>query len=187
MSRRLLRLLSPFGLSICFFFLLASTSLPAFAYSTSSKFHSSMTSPMVNTSVLCQATILSFGWTQTGNGPAGFGCGGSAWEATTPTSADATYNMGSITNTGTYDLRAFITNHGNAPMDYVMEGTKRGGLVVIKDCFYNQAQGFAWETICQFTVNSNLVNNGWQLTVYEHSGAVNSYVMSSSAIQLLPA
>jgi hypothetical protein len=187
MSRRMLRVVSPFGLSICFLFLLANTSLPAFAASTASTSHSSITSTLVSTTVLCQATILSFGWTQTGNGPAGFGCGGSAWEAATPTSADATYDMGAITSSGTYDLRAFITDHATAPMDYVMEATKRGGVVTIKDCFYNQAQGLAWETICQFTVNSSLANNGWELTVYEHSGAVNSYTLSSSAIQLLPA
>jgi hypothetical protein len=187
MSRRMLRVVSPFGLSLCFFFLLASTSLPAFAATTTSTSQTSIAPRTVSTSVLCQATTLSFGWTQTGNGPAGFGCGGSAWQVATPTSADASYYMGSITSSGTYSLRAFITDHATAPMDYVIEATKRGGLITIKDCFYNQTQGLAWETICQFTVSSSLANNGWGLTVYEHSGAVNSYILSSSAIQLLPA
>lgn len=190
MSRRMYLILLATGLNVFILFTMVSTPTSVLAHdvsnrssspipNTSNKIHPSVASPNVNTNIVCQAAILTSGWIQTGNGPGA--CRDNAWEVETPTSDTAFYDLGTIGGAANYHLRAFITNSANAPMDYIITAfpTRR-----IADCFYNQVTGFTWEDICSFsTTNADF---GADLNITEQSGAVHSFIMSSSAIQALP-
>jgi hypothetical protein len=176
MSRRIFRTLSALGLSIFILFMLASIPVSA-------KSNNTTTPLTVNTNVICYPSTFftSNGWQETGNGPASSGCGGHAWETTTPTQNFVQYNLGVVSGSGstTYNLRAFITGDATAPMNYDIYAATNGTL--IKSCFFNQNTAIAWANICKFTVNAS---NGQALTIIEWSGAVHTYTMSASAIQI---
>ena len=134
----------------------------------------------INTNVLCAPTYFLYyiTWPETNNGPSGFGCGGHAWQTTTPTQSNAQYNMGTINGSANYTLRAFITDQATAPMNYDISV----GNTVIKSCFLDQAKALAWTTVCSFSVSSS--SNGQPLIIAEWSGAVHTYTLSASAIQI---
>lgn len=188
MSRRMYLILSWIGLSAFLLFMLVDTTPIAFAHGASNqphpfihnisnKLHPFAIPSVVDTSVLCAPQQILGAWSQTGNGPGGFGCGGQAWEVTTPTTANVTYSLGIIGGSATYTLRAFITNIADAPMNYDIYADNN----LLKSCFFDQIASVAWTTICSFSVNGF---DGQQLAVFEWSGAVHSFTMSSSAIQI---
>lgn len=189
MSRRMYFILLSTGLNAFLLFILANTTPMVFAHEVlstsrpsihkvSNRYHTSVTPFTVDTSVRCSPSFIGQGWDQTGNGPGSSGCGGQAWEITTPTTSRVSYDMGTIDGPASYTLRAFITNHANAPMNYDIFADN----TLVTTCFFNQATAITWTTICQFSLPGGSVNH--ELFIDERSGAVHSFVMSSSAIQI---
>jgi hypothetical protein len=189
MSRRILRILSSLGLSIFLSFMFVSTSIPVSAHATTNRTPSSVTPRSLNTNVICYPKIGGPGWTQTGNGPASFGCGGHAWQIQTPTINQgpnvnyASWELGTVdfNENATFSIRAFITQPANAVVDYKI---LNGGLLLLQKCTINQNIAVpGWNNVCSFHISWQDV--GVDLSVLESSGQAHNGIMSASAIQLI--